>query len=141
MNGSGPTPPATASSTELTCTLPGGKSGTYNGVYGDDDLKIIVHVDGNDAAFSGTLKIALELTEVTPNTGSAKGGTLLTLKGTGFSQNMTSNTILLGSDTAICTIESVTISATEGESIITCRTPAKPSDWTGEQTVAVLGRI
>ena len=130
-----------ATSTEITCTLPGGRAGTYNGVYTENGLKFMVTVNDGDALFNGTLDIALELTEVSPTTGSPQGGTLITLKGTGFSETFTSNTILLGTDDAICTVESVTVSPTRGESIITCRSPPKPADWAGEDTVYILGRI
>ena len=130
-----------STTTEITCTLPGGKSSTYKGEYGYDDPKIMIKVADNDAVYTGTFLIDFQLSSVSPRTGSAAGGTLITLTGTGFAPNFTSNTILLGSDDAFCTIESVTVSATQGNDEITCRSPPKPSNWDGELTVYVLGRV
>jgi VCBS repeat-containing protein len=105
-------------------------------------MKIQIRSGNADASFAGTVKIALEITSVTPSSGAASGGTLIEIKGTGFSENLTANTILLTNDSHICTIESVTVSAVEGDSTIMCRSPPlNADDWSGEDTVYILGRI
>jgi hypothetical protein len=111
-----------ATSTVLTCTVQHAAVGTY-------DIRVEVGqgrgfalfrtaVDGNSIP-APTVVYAGRVDSVSPSTGSRAGGTLITIRGTGFRAYASENQVLVGG--AVCAVE------TSSFSEIACRTPRAPN--------------
>jgi hypothetical protein len=117
-----------AADTSIKVRLPGGESGVFN---------VVVNRAGlGDSVDVATFKYEIVVTSVSPTTGSANGGTRLTITGRNFSPDPASNQVAIGDAlNNWCLI--LTASATE----ITCVTPVLNEQYTNpEQKVIVVGR-
>mmetsp|Transcript_25716 Transcript_25716/g.4323 ORF Transcript_25716/g.4323 Transcript_25716/m.4323 type:complete len:81 (+) Transcript_25716:2956-3198(+) len=76
--------------------------------------------------------------EISPSSGSVKGGTEITITGSGFSTRKGDNQILLDNQNNVCEITSIPDNNT-----IKCITPELPDSLTADSPVEVilLGRI
>lgn len=107
-----------ATATQLTCTVKEGTAGTY-------PLRVEVGLGRGFATstVSSSIVISLDITSLTPVTGSQTGGTLLTIVGSGFHPIAANNTVTVGGNLCI-PIEST-------YSLLTCRTPSGTSSSAG----------
>ena len=118
--------------TQLTCRLGGGSSGEFN---------VQVNRSGYGASVAAStdsdkFEFIIEITNVSPRSGSIQGGTIVTITGNNFSTVKNENQVTIGdSRTNLCEI--ITATATE----IVCRTMADSSGITTGQDLRVLGRI
>ena len=121
-------------STTLECILAGGIASPtlYN-------VRIIVSGIGAAIGTSGYPKFQflVQVTSISPSSGSMAGGTLLTISGVNFPTDISQNQVTIGEYIIPCTM----VSATSTE--ITCLTGPADSDYTSDavQPVYVLSRI
>lgn len=67
---------STISDTEITCIVLGGDAGTY---------ELFVYIEGIGNSNPKTFELKFEIDSITPSSGSIKGGTEITISGSGFS--------------------------------------------------------
>jgi hypothetical protein len=110
-----------ATSSQITCSVGHSSQGVYA-------VSVLVRKGRGFAQVSAgiaSLSYSQSITSITPASGSRAGGTLLSIKGTGFYTNASINNVLIGSNACIV------VSSTTFE--ILCRTP-KTSDATPTPT-------
>jgi hypothetical protein len=125
-----------ATTTEIKCNLLGGPSGEYS--------LIALIANKGKALYKTPVKLALEIKSVTPASGSVMGGTLLEVRGLGFSLIPNQNQVLISNDENFCMVTEVKSQCQDDATVmcLNCTTPVpKGLDPEKQLDVHILGRI
>jgi hypothetical protein len=117
----------TTSTTSISCLYSGAKVGAYK-LYATTS-------NGNTNELDITIKV--EVTSISPTSGSQAGGTTITISGGDFSNENDQTLVSIGTDSTNVLCDVVSSSTNE----VTCVTRAAKNGMTGAQDVVVLTRI
>ena len=120
-----------SSSSEVTCIL---DMTTKPQVGKKMPVALNVHNRGKAVVESGHFTLQPVIDSISPNSGSKKGGTKITIKGSGFADLMSSNVVNIASG---CTI----ISATYSELVCTSKDPGKDFSEDPQQVSVTVNKI
>jgi IPT/TIG domain len=118
--------------TEITATLSGGQ-------VGDFFVRVFIEGVGNNLNNSNTFSYLIEITNISPTSGSEKGGQIITITGRHFSANIADNQAYVEYSITDTFLGCRIISCTTEE--IKCKVPPKTTGIEGVATVAVEGRL